>query len=106
MSQQLIVGSVAIAVLDATVSDLQANNAGIGPPLKVLIGGFVVVVVLLVASDFNEELADAFAVLLLLATLFGPKGGGITKLVLNVTTKPTPTVPVSGAGGGRPVNRV
>lgn len=85
MSQPLIIGSITIAALDTTISDLRLHEANKGPSFRIVIGAFVVMVVLLVVSDSNEELADAFALLILLSTLFGPTGGALSDLIERVT---------------------
>lgn len=89
MSEPLIIGSVALAVIDTTVGDLIDSNQR-GPSFKVVIGGFIVTIVLLVVSEANEEVADGLAVVLLLATLFGPKGGALSTVIGKVTGLPNP----------------
>ena len=52
-------------------------------------------VTLLAVSDASEELADSFALIILLATLFGPKGGGISSVLTKALNKsPVPATPV------------
>lgn len=85
MSQSLIIGSVTIAALDTTIHDLTDKNKSNGPSFRIVIGAFVVLIVLLAVSDSNEELADAFAILILLSTLFGPSGGALSDLIGKVT---------------------
>lgn len=104
MSQQLIIGSVAIAVVDTVVTDLQATQSK-GPSFRIVIGGFVVLVTLLAISETNEQLADGFAVAILLATLIGPKGGALTKLVTKLT-KPGYTPPLMQQPGYTDPNAV
>lgn len=83
MSQPLIIGAITIAVLDTTVADLRSTT-GNTPAFRIIIGGFVVVITLLAVSDYSEELADSFAILILLATLIGPKSGGISEFLSKV----------------------
>lgn len=82
MSQPLIIGAITIAVVDTTVADLRTSNGG--PKFRIIIGGFVVVITLLAVSDYSEQLADSFAILIVLATVFGPKAGGISEFLSKV----------------------
>lgn len=103
MSQPLIIGAVAIAAIDTTITDLQSNDNK-GPQLRILIGGFVVMVTLLALSDANEQLADSLALLILLSTLVGPKGGALSKLIVKLSVNPvaiaTGQTVVAGATAG------
>lgn len=83
VSQPLIIGAISIAVIDTTVADLRTTTKNV-PTFRIIIGGFVVVVALLAVSEYNEELADSFAILVLLATVFGPKAGGISSFLSKV----------------------
>lgn len=83
MSQPLIIGAITVAVIDTTVADLRSTT-GNTPAFRIIIGGFVVVVTLLAVSEYSEELADGFALLILLATVFGPKAGGISSFLSKV----------------------
>lgn len=84
MSQPLIIGAVTIAAIDTVITDLQSNDNK-GPQFRILIGGFVVMVTLLALSDANEQLADSLALIILLATLVGPKGGALSKTIIKLT---------------------
>jgi len=42
-------------------------------------------VVLLAVSDSQEELADSLAIIILLATLFGPNAGALATLITKLT---------------------
>lgn len=86
MSQPLIIGAVGLAVLDTAVADLQSSSSK-GPQFRIVIGGFVVMVGLLALSDYKEDIADGLAILILLTTLVGPKGGTIGTLVTKLTAQ-------------------
>lgn len=78
MSQPLIIGAVSLAAIDTVVTDLRGKSKDSNSPsFRIVIGGFVTIVALLALSDYNEELADTLALIILLATLFGPNGGGL-----------------------------
>ncbi len=103
MSKALILGSMTVAVADATVNNLTRNTTARMPSSRILIGGFVVSVGLLLLSDANEQIADTAAILILLAVLFGPNGGSLNRLVAGLTTSDIRTVnnsavPTSGSG--------
>ena len=85
LSQPLIIGAVSLAVIDTAVSDLRKSTGAKAPQFKIIIGGFVVVVVLLALSDSQEELADSIAIVILLATLFGPNAGALATLITKLT---------------------
>lgn len=87
MSQPLIIGAVGVAILDTTITDLTDHNTSNGPSFRIVIGGFVVMVGLLALSDAAEELADAMAILILVGTLVGPKGGALSTLVSKMVSK-------------------
>lgn len=87
MSQPLIIGAISIAVIDTTIADLTDSDSN-GPQLKIIIGGFVVLVTLLALSDYREDIADSLAILILLATVIGPKGGAISHLIDKLTGDP------------------
>lgn len=57
--------------------------------MKIILGGFIVTVTLLVVSDSQPELAESMALLIMLATLFGPNGNALTDLITKLTTNPT-----------------
>lgn len=80
MSQPLIIASVTIAMADTAITDLRKSGASV-PALRIVFGGVIIMVVLLAVSDFNEEIADSVAILILLATLIGPKGGALNTLL-------------------------
>lgn len=84
MSQPLIIGAVSLAVIDTTIVDLKGSTSK-SPTFKIVLGGFIVMVVLLALSDSQEELADSLALLILLATLVGPKGGALSDLLTKLT---------------------
>lgn len=77
MSQPLIIGAVSVAVADTVITDLRNTQTSNVPALRIIVGGVVVMVVLLAVSDSHEEIADSVAILILLATLIGPKGGAL-----------------------------
>src|SRR3954466_14375373 len=81
MSQPLIIGAVGVALLDTTITDLTDHDTANGPSFRIILGGFVVMVSLLALSDVSEELADSMAILILVATLIGPKGGALSKVI-------------------------
>lgn len=83
--QALIIGGMSIAILDTTIQDLKTHSNR-GPAIKVILGGFIVTVTLLIVSDSQPELAESLALLILLATLFGPNGTALTDLVTKVTS--------------------
>lgn len=87
MSQPLIIGCVSVAVLDTTINDIRGTPGTRAPAFRIIIGGFVVMVVLLALSDVNEELADGMALLIVLGVLFGPKGGSLSDLISKTTSK-------------------
>jgi hypothetical protein len=97
VSQPLIIGAVTLAVADTAITDLRSNTAANVPAFRIIIGGFIVTVMLLALSDSHEEIADTVAILIVLTTLVGPKGGAVFQLLTKLTAadfKPpvTPTV--------------
>lgn len=93
MSQPLIIGAVTLAVIDTTVNDLRKSSSK-GPSFRIVIGGFIVAIGLLALSDYQEDLADGLAILILLTTMFGPNGGALADL-LTRTTKPGYVAPAT-----------
>lgn len=84
MSQELVIGAVALAVVDTSISNLKKTTTR-APAMKIVLGGFVTVVALLLVSEASEDIADTVAVIILLSTLFGPTGGALADLVTKVT---------------------
>lgn len=98
MSQPLIIASISIAVVDTAITDLRKNDTHQVPALRIVAGGVVVMVVLLALSDANEQVADSIAILILLATLIGPKGGAISTLLSKLIG--ADSIAALQAGGG------
>jgi len=84
-----------VAVIDTVVGDLISNDNK-GPQFRIVIGGFIVLVTLLALSDFQEDVADSLAIVILLATLFGPKGGSLSKVLSRITASgyKVPSTPI------------
>lgn len=82
MSKGLVIGSVGLAMADTTVSNLKSGKSLFG----LLLGGWIVLVGLLVASENHEKVADGMALLILVTTLTG-NGAIMTTLTsgLNLT---------------------
>lgn len=93
--QPIIIGCMAVAVLDTTIVDLR-KSTNKSPAFRIILGGFVVTVALLVVSDSQPEIAETVALLILLATLFGPNGTALADLLakLTGTDYKLPTKPV------------
>lgn len=83
----MIIGCMAVAILDTTINDLRSNTNK-SPAFKIILGGFVVTVTLLIVSDSQPEIAETMALLILLATLFGPNGTALADLATKLTTNP------------------
>lgn len=78
--QTIIVGCMVITVANAMVSNLTSSTTK-GPAARIVIGGWVLTVGLLLASEAQPEIAEAFAILITMATLFGPNGEALVKLI-------------------------
>lgn len=100
-SQAIILASMTVVTIDSGIHSLTSNKTARVPESRIVIGGFLVTIGLLVFSEFNEELSEAMAILILLATIFGPSGGSLTKLVERLSkdglTPSTNVIPGVGA---------
>jgi len=91
--QQIIVLSVGVATANNVVAN--ATKADSKPWFPVVMGGLGISVGLLIASEFQSEVATGFAVLILVASLIGPNGTALANLLVNLTggsmgSSPTP----------------
>ena len=85
-TQSIILGCMVVAVVNTTVVSLK-DSARPAPAARILIGGWILTVGLLLGSDFQPELAEGIAVLILFGSLFGPNG----TVLADVLTKATST---------------
>ena len=84
-----ILGAMTVTIAESTVASL-SNKSGKMPATKIIIGGYLVTVALLIGSDINAEVAEGFALLIMLASVFGPNGTTLAKLITRVTGGTTP----------------
>lgn len=98
-AQSIILGTMAITIIDATIGNLESSKARV-PASRILIGGYLVTMVLLVGSEVSPSVAEGMSILIMLGSLFGPNGGALTQLVSKLTTTNTlpkqPLTPVKG----------
>jgi len=74
-----------ITVADAAISNLvDEKGTSKAPAVRIVIGGWLVTVVLLVASDSQPDLVAGFATLIMLGSIFGPNGAASLKIVQKV----------------------
>ena len=97
----LILGAMTVTVVETTVAALASDTASKVAPVRILIGGYLVTVALLIGSDVNEEVAQAFALLIMLASIFGPNGTTVAKVVTRVTGGKSKLTTSGGSGGGK-----
>lgn len=84
-TQTYILGTMLITVADAAISNLVGEGGtSKAPAVRIIIGGWLVTVVLLVASDSQPDLVAGFATLIMLGSLFGPNGAASLKIVSKV----------------------
>lgn len=102
MSQPLVLGAMAVAVADTSINYLSKSTSEQvrTPPIKVIVGGLVVTVGLLVISEQNEKFADSMALLIMLATVFGPNGNALAKAIDKVAG----TSSVKSVSRGKPAS--
>lgn len=94
-SQTVVLGAMTVTVLNASVASLSKSTVKY-PALRILFGGFIVTVTLLVVSDYNAQLAEAFAILIMLGTVIGSNGEGLIALAGKLTGTNTTITPVRG----------
>lgn len=97
-SQAVILGSMTVVTVDSGIKSLLGNTVTRVPPSRIIIGGFLVTIALLLTSEASPRVAEGFAVLILAAELFGPTGGGLASAVSTVTKNGAPpkTIGVPG----------
>lgn len=72
----IIVGSMALTVIDSTLSKLSTtNNGGRQLPARIIVGGYITTMALLIGAEFNPDIAKGIAVLILAATLTSSANG-------------------------------
>ena len=86
-TQAIILASMSVAVGNTVVSSLTTEQVR-APAPRILIGGFVATIGLLVASEAYPQIAESLAILIMLATLFGPNGTALVNTITRLT-KPT-----------------
>lgn len=105
-SQAVILGSMTVVTIDSGIKSLITDTGVRVPPSRIVIGGFLITIALLMGSEASPKLAEGFAVLLLVAELFGPTGGGLTQAVLAATKGGVPTTAALTTTTPSPLNAV
>lgn len=85
-AQSIILGTMAVTVIDAIVSNLQTTQSRV-PASRILIGGYLATMILLIGSDVAPELAEATSILVMIGSLLGPDGGAFIKLISKASSK-------------------
>lgn len=85
-SQAIVLGSMIVVTIDSGVKTLLDDGSRV-PQTRIVIGGFLVTIGLLMLSEAAPKVAEGMAILILAAELFGPTGGGLAKTVKTVTSK-------------------
>lgn len=98
-SQTVILSSMTIAVVAALTTNIASKSETKGSPVRIVIGGYLVTVGLLLGSEVNEKVAEGFAILILTASLFGPNGDVFANLITR-TVGGTPTAPPANPSYG------
>lgn len=96
-TQTIIVASMTVAVVNATVASLSKSQTK-GPPARIIIGGWVLTVGLLLGSEAQPGIAESIAVLVLFASLFGPNGTVLADALTKATTSTKAIAVKKGSG--------
>lgn len=88
--QPVILASMAVAVIDSSVGNLQRNPKSYVPPSRIIFGGFIITIGLLIGSEINGQVAEALAILIVLGSIFGPTGGGLAHMISHLSTTDLP----------------
>lgn len=97
--QTVIIVSTAVATGSTVVANLVSTKSRTPAP-RIVLGGFALTVGLLVMSEFQPDLAEAFAILLMIAALVGPNGTELFKLVTRLSGyQPATSTGATRSGG-------
>jgi len=79
MSQKLVLGAMAVGTTSTVVAQVRKDQKNQIP--RTILAGFVIAIALLFLSEGQTELAEAIAILIMIASLIGPNGTEIINLV-------------------------
>ena len=96
-SQAVILGCMAVSLTETLVGGV-IGDVPHTSVIRTFIGGYVVTMGLLITSEMNPQFAESFAILILLASTFGPNGEPFLKFLSSSTVNPA----TYGAGDKNP----
>lgn len=93
VASKKILLAMAVTVAVTAIGNMRKDKKRTPDP-RILIGGFAATIMLLVASEFSDDIPEGLAILSMIATLVGPNGEATWDMVNNISKK-APTLPAS-----------
>ena len=101
-TQTVILASMTVAVSGNAISAVveSDNRSEMAPAIKVGAAGLALTVGLLVVSEFQPKIASSVAILLMVASLLGPKGTALFDAIMRAVNGGKPSNKRVTSGGG------